>query len=413
MELLKTRREMSFLILWFTAAIYPLVVIPYKLCSSFPSINQYFLDCFYAPRYIMLAVLGIMSLVILSNDRIQLKHPAFIPLGLFIFFGLLSTLFAPEPVTAWIGNPYRYTGYTTYLFCLLLFILAYRSNHAEQILKYAVCTAVLVSFIALLQYLGYNPVPHEPYREGIRSYSTLGNPDFLGSYQVFILPAAMFFYLRKKKLRWLISSALIYLGLIVCQTRSSWIAFFTTFTFILLYALPLPKIRKPAALLLITFFVIFCLCSLSKGGVVFLNRAGSIAGEASAALRFEENAGNGRVMIWKETLKLLPAHWAFGLGPDHLGYAGLKTKHQHPIDKAHNIFLEIAITMGVFALLFYLAFLSFFLSLYRTKYGLMYLAMILAYIIQGLFSIEVVLIMPLFWIVLGFSLRYTAGEKEG
>jgi putative inorganic carbon (HCO3(-)) transporter len=403
-QLIKIRRDAGYLTLWIMAVIYPLVVVPYQFCVSFPSINQFFLSCFYAPRYILLAVLSGMALVVLVKDRAQVKHPVFISLGLFMFFAFLSALLAPEPAIAWIGSPFRYTGYTTYLFCSVLFTLAYRSSYAEQLLRYTVYTAVLVSFIALLQYLGLNPVPHEPYRDGFRSYSTLGNPDFLGSYLVLIWPAAVFFYLRDKEIRWLISSAVIYLGLVLSQTRSAWIAFFITFICIFFYTLRTPERKKPITLLAVALFVISCLFSFIQGGTIFPHKDGSIAREVAAVLRFEDDAGNGRVLIWKETVRLLPAHWAFGVGPDHLGYAGLIAKQQYPIDKAHNIFLEIAVTMGIFALLSYLAFLSFFIPLYRSEPGFMFFAMILAYLSQGLCNIEVIMVMPLFWIVLGLSL---------
>ncbi|KFI36142.1 hypothetical protein HY02_01825 [Peptococcaceae bacterium SCADC1_2_3] len=60
--------------------------------------------------------------------------------------------------------------------------------------------------------------------------------------------------------------------------------------------------------------------------------------------------------------------------------------------------------MGLFALLAYLVFLSFFLRPGPNETGFVLWLMILVYLVQGLFNIDVVMIMPLFWIVLGMSL---------
>jgi len=128
-----------------------------------------------------------------------------------------------------------------------------------------------------------------------------------------------------------------------------------------------------------------------------------------SASHLEGQAGSNRLLIWTETLKLIPQNWAFGVGPDHLFYAGIVINDNTAVDKAHNIFLEIAVTMGLFALFAYMAFLFFFLRPGKTDHEFMYFIMIATYLIQGLFNIEVVTVMPLFWIVLGLSL----GNKKG
>jgi putative inorganic carbon (HCO3(-)) transporter len=75
-------------------------------------------------------------------------------------------------------------------------------------------------------------------------------------------------------------------------------------------------------------------------------------------------------------------------------------------DKAHNIFLQIAVCMGFPALLAYLAFLGGVIvpsvkKAFKRPMLMSYGAAALSYMIQSFFCVEVPITTPIFWIALG------------
>jgi O-antigen ligase len=121
-------------------------------------------------------------------------------------------------------------------------------------------------------------------------------------------------------------------------------------------------------------------------------------------ITLNDTAGSYRMYIWRGAFHLFLLYWPFGIGPDHFMYARLITPVHELADKAHNIYLEMGLTMGIFTLLSYLAFLSFTLKRWKTEIGFILVTMIVVYLIQGFTNIDIVVIMPLFWIVLGLAI---------
>lgn len=383
--------------LYLMAALYPFIVIPGQPSG------------FTLPKYAALALAAAGALTVLLSNRSLEFHRTYIPLGLFIAFALTSTVLAPDPLKAWFGV-YRYTGFCTYLFCAILFLLAAdcsKPKNALTILKWMSAAAAVVSLIAVLQYLGFNFIPHYIH-DRMHPYATIGNRNFVGTYTVFILPAAIYFYLHRRKAVWLGCTALIYAGLLVSLTRGAWLALPLPLL-ILFCDYSLKQKNRKAIWILILILLLTTALLAPVHDWMLLKRALSIPDQLLLALEMEERAGAGRIYIWKETLKLIPANWAFGVGPDHLD---LPAPPGFTIDKAHNIYLEIAATMGLFALFAYLWFLFSFLRPGKGKHRFLFFTMTLAYLIQGFFNIDVIGVMPLFWITLGLSLTQERSSSK-
>ncbi len=400
------QREMGtfnirYLILWFMLAIFPLLVIPNHISIHF-AMGIVPPEYVYLPRYIILGIVAIVALIILLKDRTQIKHPAFIPLFFFIIFSMISGFLAPVQFTAWIGSPYRFTGLSTYYFCIILFILAQTTGKTERLLTAMVYTAAIVCCLGLLQYFGINLVPHGNYTAaGMPSYGTMPHPDFFGTYTAFILPAAMFLFLRSKKFYHLLFPILVYAGQLVSLCRGTWIASVVGLAIIAWYVWKRPEMRRNLFVLLGAFVAVTLLLMPVNHGML-LARIFSLNG--IYGINLADTAGSYRMYIWRGALHLFLLHWPFGIGPDHLIYARLITPAHELADKAHNIFLEMGLTMGVFTLLSYLAFLSFTLRKWKTEIGFVLFTMIAVYLIQGFTNIDIVAIMPLFWIILGLTL---------
>ncbi|MCF8009767.1 MAG: O-antigen ligase family protein [Clostridiales bacterium] len=394
--------NVKYFIIWFMLAVYPALAIPNNIfipAGIFFENAEYGLKLgsFHGPRYIMLGLISLTALVILIKDRVNLKSPVYIPQAVFLVLSFIASLNAQNAMFALIGDPDRFTGFSTYFFCSVLFILASTSNRIRDHLTYMTGCAAVVSCIGILQYYGMDII-------GLKhagNYSTLGNPNFLGTYTVFILPAAVFFYMQKGKFTWLLCTGIIYAGLLVSMTRGAWLAFLVSFAVISVYMLKFVK-RKYFIHVIITLLLVTCIFLPGRSGL-FSKRVSSIPGEAVSAVNLEDKAGSYRVYIWREVLKSFPEYRVIGLGPDNLLSLDIHTPNGSLADKAHNIYLEITATMGIFALASFLIFVFLCFLRWRDETSVLFNIMIFTYLVQGLFNIDVVMVMPVFWILLGLS----------
>ena len=126
----------------------------------------------------------------------------------------------------------------------------------------------------------------------------------------------------------------------------------------------------------------------------------------------------GRILLWRMALNGIISHPLLGYGPSNYFYGtyaeqlDLVSKYYKKSDrvenKAHNEYLEIAVTMGIPALLIYL--LAVFLimkkdlsNIFKNKISFILVLSIGAYLIQAFFSISVIHVAPIFWFILGIS----------
>ena len=169
------------------------------------------------------------------------------------------------------------------------------------------------------------------------------------------------------------------------------------------------ELRKRFVYIFISLLLVTLILLPTENGVLY-KRAASIPNNISSGIMLEDSAGSARMYIWKQTIKLIPKYWLFGIGPDNLIYSGI-ILNRTAVDKAHDIYLEMFITMGVFTLFSYLLFLSTFIKKNITKDENVFVLslMILTYLIQGFFNIDVIMVLPYFWIVLGL---YVANERK-
>ncbi len=387
-KILSTKSE--YILLWFMVAIYPFIVVPGPF--------HYFAGL----RYFTLAIISMLALYILFlKGKIQ-KHPAFLALFLYVLFSLISTITAESQIKAWMGSLHWFTGFSTYLFCIILFLLATQCKSPEKIIKYIVLSASIVSIIAVLQHFDVNLVPQEYYRDGWVT-GTIGNPNYLASYLVFILPAAVLSYNLFIRRDWVIYNALIYAGLLVTLTRFAWLSFSVTFTIIAFYMLRMPERRNYLIRVILILTIVSVILVPTKDGKIY-KRGLTISSEITSAIHLEDRAGSGRLFIWKETVKTISENLILGKGPDHLFIE--ISGSEYIIDKSHNIYLETAVTVGALALIFYMIFLSYILRCWKDELGFLFFSMLFTYLVQGLFIHDVIMVLPIFWIVLGLAFTH-------
>ena len=364
---------------------------------------------------ILLIFTGIIFSLLVLHRSLKFDFTTIIALILITLF-FLSSIFALNNELAFIGyyNGYgRYEGFVSLLAYLILWFSA--KNYlvvSEKRIKGFFLGLIPFSIYALIQYYGLDPLVIH-YGFVPRIFSTIGNPNFVGSLAVMLVVLSTSLFVLKKRWVYFFFAMLFFSTLVVCQTRSAWVAGTIVITVFLFYQLIIKKnFLFPSYLVLGYVLICLFLFNTQKDNSV-IQKSKTITKELSLT---NEYGGSGRLKIWSITQKILVEHPWLGVGPENLKLA---IKSEQPklhneyykrtgttIDKAHNEYLHLAVTCGIPALCVYLFLL--FLSLksswnsyLKSPWALAVGLMIIAYLIQAFFNISVLAVAPVFWIFLG------------
>ena len=386
-------------------------------------------DHFYLPKVAAMIILALSFLAVLAINKIRFKdivQKDRINISLFIYFILLaaSVYAAENKVFAIIGVPGRWEGLVTITLYMFLFITARLYLVPDEgLFKIILVTAIIVSIYGILQTMNFDPFPRDVLRENWskRAFSTMGNPNFLGSYIVLIIPTSIYFYIIKKNITGLTAYAILFYCLLSTGTRGAWLG---TITSIMAFAAihymyfrySKGEFTRYIILLVITILLL-ALYNFNTEGA-FIDRFLSIARDANEFLTKGDRAdysGANRGFIWKRVAELIKKRPLTGYGIENLGEAFKKyyTKDMielwnevRYLDKAHNEYLHIAVTSGIPSLLVYLTFISQIIlkGLFRLKNcktALLILSSVIGYMTAAFFNISVVSVAYVYWIFLG------------
>ena len=150
----------------------------------------------------------------------------------------------------------------------------------------------------------------------------------------------------------------------------------------------------------------------------------------------KEKLGSSRGYIWSRSIPLIKDTAILGTGPDTFAFdfpqgdlIGKYYAYDTPnivVDKAHNLYLQIAINYGVVALLAFLAMMVIYIidsiKLYAFKehydekskmLGAITCLGVIGYLFAGMFNDSVVSVAPVFWIVLGVGVALNFMNRDG
>jgi len=356
-------------------------------------------------------------------------------LGGYFLLVLISIFFSVNPMISLVGSVYRHDGFLAFIAYIFAYLIA---RNAKQIEKYLFplvsVTSVLVAIYGILQFYKLDPVPIELYAiEWVgKAFSTMGNPNFLGSYLVLSIPMPIYLYFEKGNKSGLIAYAILFLALLTTRTRGAWIGtLIALIAFIILYffrsGIRKAELKKILIVFLasITMILFFILTSGSE----FFTRFFSVFTELSTIVKQEESAylsGSRRVYVWEKVVELIKMRPFFGFGLDTM-FIALEANFRGQIigdlgkyvnwDKAHNEYLNIAVSSGIPSLLAYLGFLFFALKKGLKKMNIHpayvpLLAAIIGYLVQAMFNIQVVMVYYLFFAYLGILTSKEAFGEE-
>ncbi|MFT8314019.1 MAG: O-antigen ligase family protein [Clostridium sp.] len=393
----------------FIMAFIPLFITPWRT------------DIFNDYRIIAVVVVSAIVFIITFYYRKQYEIKLLDKL-LFIYAAILilSTIFSKEMNLSLFGLPRCREGIFSLLTYLIIFTIFYKNFHfSKKSLNIILISASIIAIYGILQYFKINPilnVANNEFRGSVTS--TIGQRNFVGTYCTLFIPIFLGLFIHNGKKRYFIVNMLMIGLMFSSTTRSSWIAFvFYSLIFIIYCLINIKNNKKFIArfsLLLITLVLIFSFMNF-KNKDMLTNRAKTVYTDARNI--DNDDSGSSRIFIWKKAIPFLFKNPILGSGPDtyNLVLNDAESKKRALYFKAHNEYLQIAITEGYLALAVYISFVLVILfRLFKSrKKGIhiwILFGCITGYLIQAFFNISFIATAVIYWAILGIAANYSEGK---
>lgn len=309
-----------------------------------------------------------------TNIKIKIKY--LIPGIIFIIILGISTIFSQVPWFSFWGSWERRMGYLAWLhffiFAAILFFNLKTEIQIRRIIVTILIASSLVVIYGFIQLLGLEPFEwSEEAFTTHRVYSTIGQPNFYGSWLLLVIPLIFYSLIIFKNFyaRFFISLLFIasLISLIFTQSRGGWIGFSLTIFLFFIISAWLKKKKKIVALLLILF-------TLLIGLTIYLNfhppKFTPTDNPFIYRLKTLTNLkvfGRYRLMHWQASLDIIKNRIlsriliGSGLGSQRFNlpkyYQPEFAIYEAPniyLDYTHNDILDMLLTSGVLGLISYL-----------------------------------------------------------
>lgn len=244
----------------------------------------------------------------------------------------------------------------------------------------------------------------------------ISNPNFFATYMLLCLSYSLGLFIDSKKLIMgvvcSLFSMLFMFALLISNVTSCIVGLVFVCILIFIYCLKRKLLKKLFVIISILVAISCLTMKLEKTKLIKDVRKTSSEVTDIANGNYNNNYGTNRLYIWKETVKIIPQYFWHGVGIDsyHKAFNGtsltLRQRNKVVIyDKAHNEYLQILITQGIFALISYI-WLYGYVVISGIKKGFkseqIYLVLpIIGYLVQAFFNISVIEVAPIFFISLG------------
>ena len=344
----------------------------------------------------------------------------FLILSLFI-----SSTFAIDFKKSIFGEDTRYEGLLTLLNYYLIALNAKNiksKKFKNSLLNLFMYLGVFQGFYSIYQ--SFTPFTFLNNKFSGGAYMAMGlcsNPNFFGAYMAMQLSLATVFYIKQGQNKYLWMFILFSIALYLSCSSGPLLGFILAF---ILIGIIFRKQYKRILLLLMVFIVSCFITDKSLKYVhenilanSMLDRYVISSDLASTVDKIQndniESIGSGRIRLWKRTLPLVKQYWLTGCGLDNF-YNALPQTGSVSYDKAHNIYLQMAVTNGIFPTLVYMficlvVFLKGF-KLKRVESCALFMAFV-SYCILSFANISVIDVAPYFFIVLGILISDTSKIK--
>ncbi len=358
---------------------------------------------------VVIATAWISKMVTQKQFSIQ-RTPIDILLLLFLASQIISSIFSLDQHISWWGYYSRFNGGLLSTICYVMLYYAFVSNlEIKQVLRtllVSLFSGLCVALWGFPSHFGADPTClmfrgsldtscwTDAFKPTIRTFSTLGQPEWLAAYMAFLLPILLAYGLKNKaklltSLSFFALSILFYLLEIYSSTRAGFLAFWIVniiFWAAIYYKNLFPKKYLFKVLMIIN--IIFVLCSFvfgsplgsfnkytlpqltAKSAQAVVATQATAANSAAITSGGITNSGDIRLLVWNGALKAWENNPLFGTGVETYAFAYYKYKSpshnltsewDYLYNKAHNEYLNYLATTGIFGLGTYLGFLGIFL----------------------------------------------------
>ncbi len=349
--------------------------------------------------YFCAAILFFLTLLeITITKKLEIpKSKALLALIAFTLVILISTIISTDKYLSIFGYPTRLNGgllsQIAYLVIFIAALINLSVEKAKSVLLALVIGATAVSIWGIPSHFGLDPTCfvltnkltsacwQKEFNPILRIFSTLGQPNWLASYLVLILPFSIafsiFFKNQKHRIFFAVSSVLIFWALILTNSRSGFFGLIISFA--ILFILFGIKTVKSNLKIMTTLAIIFLLLSIfflapltsrlidafqnSKVDQVPTVKSSNPKTISSAG---PTESGQIRLIVWRGALGVFSNWPLFGSGPEtFVNTYYLKrplaqnqtTEWEFFYNKAHNEFVNYLANTGFFGILSFLTFL--------------------------------------------------------
>lgn len=410
-------------------------IVPLYFSVLFPTYNIFELSKLFIFKILVYVLLFLTVLKIVfyrpksffvghkfADSYLSFKKYYLIPL-VFIFGLGITLFFSINPWQSFFGSYDRQAGYSSYLFYgLWLFLLVFNlktiDNHRDDncqkesleikinhIFAVASISGFLVAIYGILQRLGIDFLtwPEDPLFTR-RAFSTFGQPNFLASWLLLVIPLSAYLIYKHKQFLIRFFYSLVLASEVIClfltSSRGAIVALVFSLILFILYLIKFVKIEKKNKLTFGGIFIAFVIL----GSVIFsLNNPGRL----SSLFDLKSGSSAARVNYYSAAVEAISRKPLFGYGLDNGAQVfipyyqtdwGITANVGVSTDRAHNLILDILIGGGIFALiLFSLLYFQFFRialrNIFENKYRTQSLAIFFggaAYLVSLLFNFSLV-----------------------
>lgn len=363
----------------FLVILVPLIVIPK---SYFPYIIQKTLIL----RILIEAVFfSWLVLAFAKKEYRPQRTVIFWSVMAFFVVMVITGITSQSPVRSWLGNWERMFGVFTLLHYLGWFV-ALTSVFKEvkdwnKILNFTLLVSLFISIYSLIQRFDLGLT----LQSGLeRVNGTLGNASYLAAYLLFHIFIALLFLVEKSGWKWklyyLFVLLLNFIILMLTATRGAQLALFVSFFVVVVFIFYLKAHKQKLS----KIFLGVCLAFIVLGSLLFVFRNSNFIQNNYWTRRLTsysitDNTIQTRLHSWRWGIKGFRDNLLLGVGPEnyHIPFNQYfeptfydYTGSEVWFDRAHNIFIDMAATMGIFGLLTYLGmFGSAFYILFKAQKG--------------------------------------------
>ncbi len=420
---LNTAIKWSFYLLFFTI---PLVMWP----STF---ELFEFNKMWVVFGISIFIFFLWATKMVVQGKIEIRRtPLDIPIVLFLISQIISTIISIDPHTSLWGYYSRFNGGLFSTISYIFLYYAYVSNlipteEKEQKSSYKTLGIILLSGVAvtiwgLPGHFGYDPTClvfrgtldvacwTDQFQPTVRIFSTLGQPNWLGTFLGALIPVMAAFGLKNviqnpeklnKSLMYLSATFLFFLALLYTRSQSSFLGLgFAMIVFIALFAyksfkdkqINFEKVTKQKHTRFVIATVLIFVVTVFFAGtpIPFLNKYTTLEGlraltthksvakiptdksdlQSSDIQLGGTDSSKIRLIVWRGAIEIFKSHPLFGTGVETFAYAYYKVKPvEHNLtsewdylyNKAHNEYLNLLATTGIFGLATYMLVVLYFL----------------------------------------------------